>query len=86
MPPCAQKFGDWEDDGDCVTTEKHGGVCGPQLGKQKQKRTCQEGTHDKCTAENKNQEIECTTGPTRKEGQFKTDYMEKTCGGKIPFL
>ena len=50
-----KKFGDWKNDGACVATEKHGGLCGPQLGKQKQKRTCQDGTNDKCTEENTNQ-------------------------------
>ena len=85
LPPCEQKFGDWKNDGACVATEKHGGLCGPQLGKQKQKRTCQDGTNDKCTEENTNQEIDCTTSPTRKEGHHNVEHMEKTCGGKIPF-
>ena len=85
LPPCERKFGDWEDDGNCVSTEPNGEKCGPQLGKQKQKRTCEDGTHDKCTVENKNREIDCRTGATKKDGHYSVEHMENTCGGKILF-
>ena len=85
LPPCERKFGDWEDDGNCVPTEQNDEKCGPQVGKQKQKRTCEEGTHDKCTAENKEREIDCATAETKKVGHYSVENMEENCGGKIRF-
>ena len=76
------QFGDWEDDGNCVPTEQNDEICGPQSGMQKQKRTCEDGTHDKCTAANKEREIDCATGETKKVGHYSVENMEERCGGK----
>ena len=55
-----KKLGSWINDGDCVATA--GGDCGP--GTQVQMRTCEDGTVDKCTPEDRTQTISCADAGT----------------------
>ena len=56
-----KKLGSWTNDGDCEADgDDH--TCGP--GTQKQKRTCTDGTTNKCTTEDIEQMVSCTDAKT----------------------
>ena len=56
LKACAKRLGIWENDGICESTIK-GKTCGP--GFLRQKRTCVDGTNEKCTASEKEKRIPC---------------------------
>ena len=55
------------------------------MGKQKPKRTCEDGTDDKCTTANKSLEMDGITGTAKKDEHYSVEHMAKTCGGKNIF-
>ena len=55
-------FGDWTNEGKCAGTGDDPN-CGP--GTQHQKRTCTDGTVDKCTATEKQRTVTCTIAGTQ---------------------
>ena len=56
MKDCEKELGDWKNSGPCVA-EDNGKNCGP--GYQRQTRDCTDGTEDKCTLTDRNQQISC---------------------------
>ena len=58
-------FGDWASEGECKASGAGSGAivaCGP--GTQLQKRSCTDGTVEKCTAEDKHRTVTCKEAGT----------------------
>ena len=60
---CPKQLGNWENDGKCEVTGKDK-TCGP--GKQAQKRSCKDGTVDKCSDEDRRRVIPCSLPDCKK--------------------
>ena len=57
-----KSFGEWKNEGTCIATGDFPD-CGP--GTQVQKRTCSDGTVDKCTEADKQRTVVCTMAGTQ---------------------
>ena len=63
LPECPKILGSWINNAACVSTTADAyGQCGPGI--QMQRRTCKDGTVDKCTDDDRTQNISCSDAGT----------------------
>ena len=73
LKDCEKRLGVWENDGNCEPTLK-GRACGP--GYQRQRRTCTDGTIQKCTASDREKRFPCKLRNCRKQlGTWEKDGL-----------
>ena len=64
LPDCSKVLGDWDTSGPCQSEDGEK-LCGPGI--QHQTRTCEDGTSDKCTSDDREQDASCSLPDCVKE-------------------